>query len=189
MFLSVYLFLVPGFWAQDRRPGPAGGSTPGFLPPGQSGTLPSVSVCFSSVFSSSLSVLLWASIRLRRFLGRMAVGISAGWPLVSRRFAVWTLAAWRDLILHARLGLRLSSVEWSAIHRVPAPHLFPAPSGALCALTPRGCDRLLGGLSQCFLSTSGTGLRARRLAAQMRCAVAGCSVRSVKIVTPQASLK
>ena len=56
----------------------------------------------------------------------------------SRRCAVWTLAAWRCLILHARLGLRRSAVEWSAIHRVPAPHLFPASSGAPCALTPRG---------------------------------------------------
>ena len=119
----------------------------------------------------------------------LSVGFSAGWPSVSRPDGRVPLAAWRGLILHARLGLRLSSVEWSAIHRVPAPHLFPAPSGALCALTPRGCDCLLGGLSQCFLSTSGTGLRARRLAAQMRCAVAGCSVRSVKIETPQASLK
>ena len=56
----------------------------------------------------------------------------------SRRCAVWTLAAWRCLILHARLGLRRSTVEWSAIHRVPAPHLFPVSGSAPCALTPRG---------------------------------------------------
>ena len=56
----------------------------------------------------------------------------------SRRCAVWTLAAWRCLILHARLGLRRLTVEWSAIHRVPARYLFPTSNGASCALTPRG---------------------------------------------------
>ena len=96
----------------------------------------------------------------------------------SRRCAVWILGVVPSGLsphgvasfVHARLELRRLTVEWSAIHRVPAPHLFSASGSAPCALTPRGCDRLPGGLSRCGVSTGSPELR--RLAARVRRAVA-----------------
>ena len=95
------------------------------------------------------------------------LGLSAVWPLICasvssesrpcgrwdaracpRNLAVWPLESGRvasGLSPHGAAsfcmlgwGSGLSRVEWSAIYPVPAPHLFPTPTGAPCALTPQG---------------------------------------------------
>ena len=74
-----------------------------------------------------------------RYLGRVAVGCLG-------RVAVWILGVVPSglsphgvaSICTLGWGSGLSRVEWSAIYPVPAPHLFPTPTGAPCALTPQG---------------------------------------------------
>ena len=58
--------------------------------------------------------------------GCMASGI---WPC-----GLWTLAAWRGLILHARLGCRGNRVAWSASYPVPDP--IPVPDPQRCPMCP-----------------------------------------------------
>ena len=93
----------------------------------------------------------WCCGGVSRCLGRVAVGDLGVLPsgLSPRGVSSFCTLGW---------GSGVTRGEWSAISPVPAPHLFPTSSGAPCALTPRGCDCLPGGLSWCFLSTGSVGL-------------------------------
>ena len=64
---------------------------------------------------------------VRRFLGRMAVGISAGWPLDSRR------VAWPHLCTLG-WGAGETRVAWSASYPVPDP--IPVPDPQWCPMCP-----------------------------------------------------
>ena len=73
-------------------------------------------------------------------------GYLAVWPLVSGRMASGLSPRGVASFYTLGWGSGVTRVEWSAIYPVPAPHLFPTPSSAPCALTPQGCDCLSGGL-------------------------------------------
>ena len=84
-----------------------GASTPGFLAPSPSGTacvlsalLLSLSFCVrrNGWHYSTPTVNPCCMRACPSSLGRMAVGVSAGWPSVSRPDGRRTLAAWRGLI-------------------------------------------------------------------------------------------
>jgi len=62
----------------------------------------------------------------------------AVWPLESGRVASGLSPHGAASFYTLGWGSGLSRVEWSAIYPVPAPHLFPTPTGAPCALTPQG---------------------------------------------------
>ena len=73
--------------------------------------------------------------------GRMASPLPrclAVWPLESGRVASGLSPHGAASFYTLGWGSGLSRVEWSAIYPVPAPHLFPTPTGAPCALTPQG---------------------------------------------------
>ena len=71
-----------------------------------------------------------------RVLGIWPCGLSS--PSVSGRMASGLSPHGVASICTLGWGSGLSRVEWSAIYPVPAPHLFPTPTGAPCALTPQG---------------------------------------------------
>ena len=71
-----------------------------------------------------------------RVLGVWPYGLSS--PSVSGRMASGLSPHGAASFYTLGWGSGLSRVEWSAIYPVPAPHLFPTPTGAPCALTPQG---------------------------------------------------
>ena len=101
----------------------------------------------SSAFASvALLLLLWC-------LGRVAVRILGVVPsgLSPRGVASF---------VHARLELRRSGVEWSAIYPVPAPTPVPDPQWCPVCPHPAGLRLPFWRASRCSPSTGGIGLRA-----------------------------